>query len=277
MPKKNVQVEYAKFAVLDRPACVWNSPVAETGAKFLAGVDPLFFAYQSRVHASILAEAEQSGDTSTALRASLALRLAHGAALEFLFAMVGAVMQAPHCVFGWLNLYKNDELLELVARLRTKRGLKTLAPFRPPTIERVVAVVLSPLERHDAPEHARVAPLFVRALNILAEEFTNRTSTREYNSLKHSFRVQPAANLKFEMSHEDSVVFRSESSQAHAVPYLVKMSDHKLHYNVSNMVVALQPAYCSAALAVISCMLHDLVSYARAREGIRRSARPEVA
>jgi hypothetical protein len=124
-----VTLESVRFAVLERPICVWDPHLRLLNQRFLAGLDPDFF-----LHHCLRAEPAES-DQRTALRDAITLRIALGMALESLFALLGATIQAPDCVFGWLSQYRNDELVELVRRIGARQPVLALPPFKPATWE----------------------------------------------------------------------------------------------------------------------------------------------
>lgn len=257
-----IEIENVRFAVLDRPVCVWSLHVESTNLRFLRGIDPEFFLYQSQIHQSALG----ADHIPTVRRAALALRLNYGMALEAFFGLLGAVLQAPDCVFGWLNSYTNAELTKLVDRISTGASIKTLPPFRPPSWKHIASVLLEPLRSEDPEKFPVVIDLFARAWATFAEDFLGESESREYNSLKHSFRVEPAA-VAAEFKHEDTTLLRAESKLAHSFPYLTKIPDRKSHFNVSRITTFLEPTVYSAALVVLALSINNLVSYARNHAG----------
>jgi hypothetical protein len=79
MPK--VTLESVKFAVLDRPLCVWDPNLVDANRRFLRGLDPEFFLHQVMVHAGP-AEVD-AADASPVMRTRLAHeRLARTGALR---------------------------------------------------------------------------------------------------------------------------------------------------------------------------------------------------
>ena len=70
------------------PYCLWDTDLIGRSREFLKGLDPEFFEYSLNVH---LEARDQQ-------RASVALRLALHHALETLFSLLGAYIQAPDLV-----------------------------------------------------------------------------------------------------------------------------------------------------------------------------------
>jgi hypothetical protein len=257
---KSVPVDLVRFAVLDRAVCVLGQDLPGDNLRFLRGLDPEFFLYQASAH--------QHPDVggAGATRAALALRLNYSMAVEALFGMLGAVMQAPDCVFGWLSAYKNDELRGLVHRVSNGEPLKTLPPFRPTTWSQVSSALLEPLREQDTDRHATVRDLFAKAWGIFASDLLSESSSREYNSLKHSFRVQPGS-VTIDISHQGKSLLKSESALAHSFPFLRRTKERKNHYNVSYATLALEPTFCAVALSVIALSINNAIAFARTRAG----------
>jgi len=263
MMAKDVPVQYVQFAVVDRPACVWGLDIEDDNLRFLKGFDPTFFLYQAEAHSS-------PPDKDSRSHAALALRLNYGMAVEALFALLGAVVQAPDCVFGWLSLYKNEDLRELVGRVTSGKSLRTLQPFRPCTWETISSVLLSPLRGEDAAQHATFTALFAKSWAGFAEHLLSAEATLEYNSLKHSFRVQPCG-FTIDVSHQGASILKSESELGHAFPYVKQMAGRKMHFDVKNAAMSLEPEMSIASLKIISCSINNAIAFARDRAGDKTS------
>lgn len=266
MPPEDIELEYVRFAVLDRPLCVVSPHLSHENLEFLRGVDPEFFLYQAAVHQPAGSTPGMDNSDRVASHAALSLRLAYGQAVEALFAFLAAVVQAPDCVFGWLSAYRSAELVEFVERVRAGRDVKALAQFRPTTWRQISEVLLEPLLRKGEGVHSRLSALFAKAWGIFAEDFTHRLRSREYNSLKHSFRVQPTA-FKIEIQHEGQSLLVSNSPLGHRFPYLKPISDQRSYRSVGHATMSLQPARDLAALRLIALSINNAVSFARVRAG----------
>ena len=239
--------------------CVWGPSIEQTNLRFLRGLDPSFFLYQAAAHSST----EEGRD---GMHAALALRLNYGMAVEALFALLCATIQAPDCVFGWLSAYRNGELSDLVKRISSSQKVRSLKPFRPCTWRQVSAVLLAPLEARDGAQHVTFTELFERAWKVFSAELLSSDSKREYNSLKHSFRVQPGG-FKINISHETGSLLQSESPFGHAFPYVKQMPGRKNHFDLKNAAMALEPEMLRASLKIIGCTISNIIAFLRARAG----------
>src|SRR5262245_9256958 len=90
-----------------RPWCVWEWDLRDRNLRFLERIDPDYFDYVIDLHAEQL-------DGSNAMRAAVAIRVAYHHALETLFTLLCATLQAPDCVVAWMPKCKTEQLRSLV-------------------------------------------------------------------------------------------------------------------------------------------------------------------
>lgn len=267
MSNDDIAIESVRFVVLDRPVCVWDPNLRNINLRFLQGLDPNFYLYQAQVHAAHYGSTSEGEKPSAAeaTYAAIALRISYGMALESLFGILCALVQAPDCVFGWLSSYKNSELVEMVERISNNVPVMTLQPFRPATWENIALQLLRPLA-HEPEQHRRVANLFSNTWHHFARDFCDPLRKDEYNSLKHSFRVEPTA-FSVKIEHNGTPLLQSNSVNGHTFPYLKKNAGQKVHYSVSRATFAFEPQVYSAGLALISISINNAVAFARCRAG----------
>jgi hypothetical protein len=105
------RIYYSKFAVCEKPYCVWEWNLPERNLEYLERVDPTYFDYVGRVNAKKLG-------TDDGQHAAMAIRTAYHHGLETLFALMFAAIQAPDCVVGWMQRYSMGQLRSLVTSAR---------------------------------------------------------------------------------------------------------------------------------------------------------------
>jgi hypothetical protein len=242
-------LESVRFAVLERPICVWDPNLDELNRRFLAGLDADFFLHHADWAEGTTSDQGEEPADRAELRDAIALRIAWGMALESLFAILGATIQAPDCVFAWLSAYRNDELTELVRRINAREPVLALRPFKPATWENIARALLLPLASHSTERHEKASARFTTAWANFAAMFVNPQRSMEYNSLKHSFRVNPVG-FKIGILHEDVTLLESRSPLAHTFPFLKKNDGRKFDFSVSTATFALTPAMYSAGLKI---------------------------
>lgn len=166
-----------------RPSCFWGPDLATDNRQFLSSLDPGYFRFVALTHAGQL-------DGDERHRAALALRTAHGQAIETLFALLAACAQAPRFPLGWLLRYKVVELKEVVQAISAGRPFPNLVVAKPVTWEALSKLVHSHIAEPIRIER-KLAERFARLWHRLARTFATDDFVAEYNSLKHGLRVTP--------------------------------------------------------------------------------------
>jgi len=100
-------MDNAIFVVNQEPYCIWEISVQERNKEFLDGLDTDFFDYI--VDLNLNAADKQ--------RASMALRSTLHHAMETMFSLLGAYIQAPDCAYAWIAKCSNLELREFVGSI----------------------------------------------------------------------------------------------------------------------------------------------------------------
>ncbi|MCS0807053.1 hypothetical protein NX774_03855 [Massilia agilis] len=168
------------FAVSDDPFCLWERDVKQRNLEFLDGLDPDYFYYVLETHLN--AEDEK--------RAVIALRQSLHHAIETMFSLLGAFVQAPDCVYAWIAKCSNTQLREVVGRI-TQGDPELATKLIIPAIDwrSIAAVIFAtylPGTERQSDTVERYATLWVR----LSSELTNEAQIDEHNSLKHGFRFR---------------------------------------------------------------------------------------
>jgi hypothetical protein len=158
----------------------WDRADPEKQMQFLKSIDSSYFEYVARINEPLL----EGGD---AMHAAVALRIAYSHAMESLFALMGAALQAPDYPVGWMLKYKLSDLLPLLSDITNRKPVFCRHRLRPPTWEGVAKILFPLSDEIDGVQEARSA--FARLWRNLAKEFTEERFQNEYNSLKHGFRV----------------------------------------------------------------------------------------
>lgn len=184
------------FVVNKEPYCIWEVDVGERNREFLSGIDPEYFAYLADIHLS-------SDDKK---RAAIALRAAFHHALETLFSLIGAYVQAPDCAYAWVAKCSNNQLRNFVTDVNShKNSLFTKLNIENVEWSEISRSVFSGYLPNTG-KNERTVKLFAELWSKLAREFLNEAHIDEYNSIKHGFRVQSGGfSLAFGREHEFGV------------------------------------------------------------------------
>lgn len=187
------------FAVGDESHCVWDWDLPEKNAQFLRGLDPLYFDYVARTNAPNL----KADDPAERRRAAITIRIAYHHGLESFFALMFAVLQAPGCVGGWMQVYRPAVLRKLVGSvepwLAERESRDELRAYRDKALPLVwvrprhylwsglpkvfVRPTREPVQVADTQK--RFADLWSR----FAKDFLRESFADEYNGLKHGLRA----------------------------------------------------------------------------------------
>lgn len=184
-----LDLQYCFFFVGNRPLCQWDTDIYRRNNSFLNSVDPSYFEYLCDVHSKVLNDQEnQIGKESQ--HAALALRTAYSQALETLFALLFASIQAPWCVAAWVNAYKNNELHNLVRNVRDAQPVISRLDVETPSWSDIYDSLFPEIDTGSEDRNLAIKAGFIRSWRCFAHDFLSEKSNREYNSIKHGLRVQ---------------------------------------------------------------------------------------
>lgn len=174
-------MQQAIFAVGDEPYLLWEEDVSERARDFLSGLDPEYFSYVLKVHAT-------SDDKE---RAAVGVRLALHHATETMFSLLGALVQAPDCPYAWLAKCSNLELRQVVRRI-TDGDRTLLSKFKLSGMgwEPIAALIFQPFENGTEKQKLAIQG-FSKLWTDLAKEHLTEVVIEEYNATKHGFRTRP--------------------------------------------------------------------------------------
>jgi len=173
------------FQVNEEPYCIWEHDIKQRNLEFLNGIDAEYFDYM--LHALLATDDEK--------RASVGLRVIHHHAVETFFSLIGALIQAPNCVYAWVAKCSTPELRKVVEKIGMENiGMQKEALPHQLNVEHVSWQVISELVfSHYLPgteKNKITAGLFATLWQRLAYNFLNESHIDEYNSLKHGFRIK---------------------------------------------------------------------------------------
>ena len=173
-------MENCIFVVNDEPYCLWEENLTAKTREFLAGLDPGYFDYCLSVHSA-------SEDVK---RASLALRQSLQHALETLFSLLGAFVQAPTCPYAWLAKCSNKELRVFVQRVSDEDSSLLRSKVLIPKVswEAIGEIICANFTNNPATPSDTGAQ-FGKLWSHLAHEFVQDDVVEEYNAIKHGLRV----------------------------------------------------------------------------------------
>ncbi|RQW82350.1 MAG: hypothetical protein EHM79_18530 [Geobacter sp.] len=189
-------IQNSIFVVNKEPYCIWEVDIVKRNDEFLDGIDTNYFEYLLKVHL-------ESDDEK---RAAIALRATLHHAMETMFSLLGAYIQAPDCAYAWIAKCSNKDLRQLVKKIGGYHN--TL--FTKLNVEQVSWESISKLVFQcympDSERNTQTTKLFSSFWQRLAHEFIDMNHVDEYNSIKHGFRVRSGGfSLAIGLEHEYGV------------------------------------------------------------------------
>ncbi len=175
-------MQYSRFATDTKPWCVWDWDLKEQTATFLQTFDATYFDYLANVHAERLEGVD-------ARHAATAIRTTYCHAMETLFALLGAIVQAPDCVWGWIQKYRPEHLDQLVEKVSNRCDVHSKVRIEQLTWHSLAEITLRCLSIPDKDKERRTKDGFGRFWGRLAHDFLSDEIRVEYNSIKHGFRI----------------------------------------------------------------------------------------
>lgn len=168
------------FLVNEEPFCLWDFDLRKRNNEFLKGLDADYFDYCLKAHV----------DTEDEQRSSVALRITFHHALETLFSLVGAYVQAPDCAYAWLAKCSTSDLRAFISRVGSGSSDIFTKLNISPVSWNTVAEAIFQTYMPGTEKQGRTVECFSNTWRWLAHEFQDQNHIDEYNSLKHGFRVQ---------------------------------------------------------------------------------------
>lgn len=189
MAERTLDLQYCFFIVDERPLCLWDENIHRRNEIFLDSIDSSYFEYLCRVHSQLIDDQEETTN-SDEQHAALALRTAYSQALETLFALIFASIQAPWCVPAWINAYKNHELRSLIKKVQEEKEVISSLDTEKPSWSDIYDSLFTPFDTENREYNSSVRNGFIKTWQCFACDFLSNSFSREYNSIKHGLRVR---------------------------------------------------------------------------------------
>lgn len=242
------------FLVNDEPYCLWDVDLQARNFQFLKGLDADYFDYCLKAHA----------ETDDEQRAVVALRISLHHAIETLFSLIGALVQAPDCAYAWIAKCKTDELRTFVRRIARENSKihnrLNIESVSWQTISEVVFQTYLPGTERQRETIEKFAGFWER----LADDFLEQDSIDEYNSIKHGFRIRrggfsiaigvepaygvsPPDDQMQPLGHSEfgASFFTIESIRSDKKDRAVRARSRSVNWSLENIMLSFQLAYLS--------------------------------
>jgi hypothetical protein len=189
MSENELDVQYRLFVVGERPLCVWGTNIQSLALEFLDNLDASYFEYLANTHSQHINE-DQPREKDSQF-AALTIRAAYSQALETLFALLCAAIQAPQCIHAWIDNYQPRELYSLVRKIHTRQPVHSLLSAKSITWQTIADAIFESLVMENKEKESAIKQDFGDLWSQFASQFLDSNFSNEYNSIKHGLRVRP--------------------------------------------------------------------------------------
>lgn len=182
-PFKNIVMknqDHLKFMVFNKPFCITDFRLQERNLEYLRSFDPEYFIKTTNKCLKKQKEDYDIIDTIT-------IRINYSHAVETLFSLLFATLQAPWCIIGWLHCYTVNDLKYLIKIIDKNETNFNYFKVRLDNHDWISVSKL--INRFELPFEG-IHEGFSKVWNILAKEFLNDPIQIEYNEIKHGFRAR---------------------------------------------------------------------------------------
>ncbi len=181
-----VHRDYAVVMVYNKPYCFWDyEDILTKNMSYINAIDQSYFSFLSRTYFQKLKIKKYTQQAAIAIRTSYS----HG--LETLFSLLGAFIQSPYFVPGWILLCKNKDLYNLIKLIGSYKKVPSISKIDCLDWHNISQMVFSGLKLDNKELEKRIIKEFSLLWSAFASEFTNESFVKEYNSIKHGLRIHP--------------------------------------------------------------------------------------
>ena len=89
-------MQYCNFRVDEKPYCCWEEDLKKRNLSFIDAIDTSYFRYNANLHREQLNSEDKQNS-------AFSLRILYHHTIETLFSLVCASLQAPKCLYGWIQ------------------------------------------------------------------------------------------------------------------------------------------------------------------------------
>ncbi len=194
----SLSLNYAVFMVDNEPYCLWSDKdIKNDTLEFLDNIDPKYFEYQASTNLKKLSTKKYKQN------AALAIRTAYSHGLETLFSLLCATIQSPYCVPAWLLLCSNKQLYSVVEKIHNRKDIALLVKPDRVDWQGISSAIHSPLVLQDKEKEKTIKTHFGELWSRWASDYLGNIFRKEYNSIKHGFRVK-AGGFSFAIGAEET-------------------------------------------------------------------------
>jgi hypothetical protein len=261
--------ENSTFKIDSKPICLWDFNLRKNNKDFLNEFDSDYFLFQTE-----LFEKELDGENS--YKAALSIKNVFHHSLETMFSLFCAAIQAPYCMYAWLNLSRTNDLKSVVKKISNNdKSLFHFLETNTVSWEKIAETVY--FIKNDAMLKGADKTQLVHDMSsiwsALADLFINEFSKDEYNAIKHGLRTKtggfslnigPPGTLNKPEKHNEWITLGT-SKYGSSFFILDKVNDSQmkrnLNYKSKKRFLNWNPYYLIDAIKLITCSISNMISY----------------
>lgn len=259
-------MQCSQFATDRKPWCVWDWNLNELTVTFLDTFDVTYFDYLVTIH-------EEQLDGGHSRHAATAIRTTYYHAMETLFALLGALVQAPECVPGWIQKYRPQELDQVVEKVTHGRDVYSKIRCDRLTWAVLAQFTMKYVSLEDKNKERRIKEGFATLWTRLSHEFLSDQNRAEYNSIKHGFRISSGGScIAVGIEETPGVPSPSEEMKTiggseHGSSFFEPNELARHNIRLMRRSVNWDPVYLAGRVRLITMSLRNIVSFLKVVHG----------
>jgi len=174
--------------VNEKSYAFWGTQLKEQNRDCIATIEPDL--WKNLFNTAVAPFAEENREKQVLVASATAARIQYGFALETLFALLFAAIQAPHCVIGWLQHYRLRDIDSLIDKINSRTQIPVGVNLSEISWTSISERIHCNFTMDDKKVEQETKEYFVKALKRFSDELLDEGKRCEFNSLKHSMRVR---------------------------------------------------------------------------------------
>ena len=269
-------MKYHFFCVNDRPFCFYDNSYEDSNAEYIKSIQPQFYEFIAEQNIKVINSKRAKREKKQ--YAAISLRTYYSQALETLFALIFATLQAPKCIPAWMRQYKNCELEELLKKVNNSAPIKTrFTRIQNISWESIVNLIFLYYDEKDTSPKRTIIENFSRLLSCFADDYLDKSFSSEYNNIKHGLRTKIGGSTISIRETDRSGILKEDSNwqkflgSEYGSSFYVdeKLLDSKNHFRVKLHSVNWDPENLYHGIYFICLFLENLLTFLKKFNNIK--------
>ncbi|MCL4550816.1 MAG: hypothetical protein M1495_19865 [Bacteroidetes bacterium] len=261
-------MRYNLFCVDEIPYCIWDGEYQNINSEYIKRVEPHYYEYVAQSNYDIINDSE--ADKESKQFAAISLRSYYTQAMETLFALIFATLQAPTCIPGWMMKYKNYDLYKLVEKTDNNIPLKIrFTKVENISWNSIIKLIFHYFDEKEIDAKNIIVKNFTDLLSSFASDYLDKNLHNEYNSVKHGLRAKAGGSVlaikevdkegKPKDNSEWTKILHSDYGSSFYIDE--KLLDSKNHFRLKYHSNNWNPEDIFYEINFISLLLHNLLTF----------------